>query len=643
MPPSDPYNPPTPAQKAQQHNQEVFRQQEQQRELQAERDKANQATVQQRQQAPGAIKTGSPQETEVRQEAMKEEQQALVQQNVRQISGTSDQFAAQREEALKSGSFNYGNVSYASKGTPASFVDKQGNIVSRPQGGITGRGSASESRGTIPVSKEETRTISTKTGGERSVTGEAALFERLTNNINSSEKKPEQKQNVTSNKPNQSKPKEPDLRERLASFQGEASRIIQTKESTNPNQPEAVPFIALNPFTGINVKKSTNEATKTRGRGASKTGQAVTIETIYSKGTEEVPATSIVDVLQFAPIGGLGVGAARSAARSSGSLTGKIITSTGEVIVPKGVKPPEEKTIFDTVKEAFTSKPKESEKPLERSMQRVSLGRGIGQELKTGEKGGTSLSGNKPSGKPPGETPKPTTKTTTSKSGQSLEQIVKEKETTKTEPTNYLGRGAKKVESLTGKTIRKTKPEPPETIFIPKPLGIKQKQGVEEIPIIPVLTGGKQITEPIPKQKEKEKIGITDLLTTQVTRGSPKTEQTSITDTIQVTKQSGKQETTPVSITDTISVFKEGGSNTPDITGGGLTGGLGSGIPGFLNQVSKSGEKRNYLGNVPVSDIVGVYKREEITYGRVSDKSVREKNTNLLGVFSTKKGKVRGI
>src|SRR2546428_3418561 len=140
------FNPPTPAQK------EAERQKAQARTTQAQAE--TQAVQQQRQQAPGAISKGSQEETAVRAEAVKAEQQRMTQEGFQRTGKSQDQFQAQRDQAIKSGSFNYGNVSYAQKGTPPSYVNKQGTRITVPQGGITGKGSSSD---VIPTPNVETK------------------------------------------------------------------------------------------------------------------------------------------------------------------------------------------------------------------------------------------------------------------------------------------------------------------------------------------------------------------------------------------------------------------------------------------------------------------------------------------------------
>jgi len=629
---ADDLNPPTATQKAEQHNQAAY--------IKAQQIAQQNAEIQhQREIAPGSLQSGSAQEAQVRQEAAKAEQQRMVQENVRQVGSSSDQFAKAREEALKTGKFDYSSVGYASKGTPASYVKPTGERVTRPQGGITGRGSTPGSVGVTPEPSKGGKealgfsdivSVSVTRGATQPkqtlILSQAQLERSNIARANLGLPPLQQIANVQVVKGIQT---QQDLRAKLADLQGKAA--TKAKE-----EPEAVPFLGL----GSPVKVSTGPKVTTERRGRTYTETATKLTGRESEGTKEIPYTNITDVLQFAPIGGIGLGAARSAARSSGSLAGKIVTSTGEVIVPKGVKPPEEKTIFDTVRETF-SKGKTNEKPLEPkpSMERVSLGTGIGREVSTGGKGGKLSTGTKPGGRPPSETPK------TTSAGRGLEQIVKEKEEPfgkKTE-TKTTTKAQQATQDYVNKLKGKSKLEEPGTIMRLPP-GVKGPSTIQTekeetgpfVPAIPILVP--PITIQTPKEKQEEKLGVFDLLTTrQGTTTQPKEERTSATDVLQTQKTSGKQTTDQTRITEELSIYKTGGGETS--TGGGiLGGGLGGGMPGFLEKVSKSGATREYLGNVPLEDIVGVYKREEVTYGRASKASAREKETNYSSVFSTKKG-----
>ena len=101
----------------------------------------NQATIEQRQQAPSSIKTGTPEEAAVRAEAQKAEQQRMVEEHVSRQGSSNDRFAQAREQAIKSGSFSYGSF-----GTPIpnSFVTSKGERVERPVLPMTQGGNALE-------------------------------------------------------------------------------------------------------------------------------------------------------------------------------------------------------------------------------------------------------------------------------------------------------------------------------------------------------------------------------------------------------------------------------------------------------------------------------------------------------------------
>uniref|UniRef100_A0AAT9JAJ5 ORF25 n=1 Tax=Nitrosopumilaceae spindle-shaped virus TaxID=3065433 RepID=A0AAT9JAJ5_9VIRU len=650
----DDFSKPPPNRTAEQNAAKQGAQLSAQQQAQRQQQIKSQDVTKTREQAPGAIQSGSEQETFVRQEAAKAEQQKMVEGGYGK-GATKDQYAGAREAALKAGSFSY------STQTPASLpstINKEGKTTVRNQDLYKGAPIQ------IQKPKEETVTISTPKGS-RTVTGEQALISRLKTNY-ASATPPQQKQSSSTQKTQgtpQSNQINSILRQNLSNKEGQAASDISGK-----TEPEAVPFLSLkSPIKVSVVPVKAGETFKTRGRGASgaKTGQKVQIIIPEQQGTKEIPATSIIDVLQFAPIGGIGLGGARAALRGTGSIVGTIkstpeVFKTGQglervssqaITVPKGVKPPEE-TLLGKVQAAF-SKPQpkaETKPPQQFTSTEISLGRGTGKEPEG--KGGV-LSGKGTGGgtKPSGGTPKETT----SRSGQVLQQIEKEKEpktttktTTKTEQINKAITREK--EPTTTKARSKVKPETTEEqipILLTRPPSTrttpKETRRNPLVPVIPISVPAPP--QPKTKPKEEERLGIVDLLQTQKNIQTPKqgTEQTTIFDTLQtqVTRQTPKQTQEPITFSDLVYTEK-GGGETPKA--GAEFGGLG-GNPGLIGKVSSGGSKKNYLGNVPIDDIIGIGKQEELTYkeSTIKTRSQAEERRASSGSFvgSPQKGKVK--
>lgn len=168
-----------------------------------------------------------------------------------------------------------------------------------------------------------------------------------------------------------------------------------------------------------------------------------------------------------------------------------------------------------------------------------------------------------------------------------------------------------------------------------------QQQQEEEVIFIQkgkIITKPKSIRDVIQLQKtpstikEQERIG-TSLIS--------RTRQTSLTQ--QTTKTTTKQK----QVTQQITITKEPKipTETTGITrrkpfGGGLI--PGQTLPGALGKVSKTGARKVFTGNVPITSIVGIYKRSEITYGNPkAPKSSSSKKTYKS--LSTRKSKTTRI
>jgi len=92
----------------------------------------NAQVQQQRANAPSSLKSGSPEEAQVKAEERQDAQQAFVGGGFNRQGSSKDSFAAQREAALSSGKFDYSAVRSASYSPPPNFVNNKGARVSRP-------------------------------------------------------------------------------------------------------------------------------------------------------------------------------------------------------------------------------------------------------------------------------------------------------------------------------------------------------------------------------------------------------------------------------------------------------------------------------------------------------------------------------
>jgi len=92
----------------------------------------NAQVQQQRANAPSSLKSGSPEEAQVKAEERQDAQQAFVGGGFNRQGSSKDSFASQREAALSSGKFDYSAVRSASYSPPSNFVNNKGARVSRP-------------------------------------------------------------------------------------------------------------------------------------------------------------------------------------------------------------------------------------------------------------------------------------------------------------------------------------------------------------------------------------------------------------------------------------------------------------------------------------------------------------------------------
>lgn len=210
-----------------------------------------------------------------------------------------------------------------------------------------------------------------------------------------------------------------------------------------------------------------------------------------------------------------------------------------------------------------------------------------------------------------------------------VQTLTKGEQATKGEASTKLEQAATTT-SLTGtsQVTRGRTAQEEETIFLQTPKGA---QGTRVISLGQVKTEQRQdfidrLSELTNQKTEKgtKETSSTGLLvkTIPTSLTVPKTDTTTTT----------KQITVPIVTSKLITVPETTTPTPPDQTpedkkklpfGGGALG-LG-GNPGMLGKVSKGGSRKEFLGNVPTADIVGVYKRSEITYGQKSIRSAESK------------------
>ena len=151
----------------------------------------------------------------------------------------------------------------------------------------------------------------------------------------------------------------------------------------------------------------------------------------------------------------------------------------------------------------------------------------------------------------------------------------------------------------------------------PKP---RQTTGQKEKPqpTIPLLIPVPPVTKQTQKQKP-EQTGITDLLTVTKIPGKPPTPPP--TQPPPPTKTPPTEEPPP------------GKKTPPDLGVLGVGGG-----GGLVGKVSKGGFRREFVGNVPESSIIGTYKRSELSYSqRTIAKSESEQSKQSTGRFVQRK------
>lgn len=590
----------------------------------------NQATQEQRQQAPSAIKTGTPEETAVRAEAQKAEQQRMVEEHVSREGSSNDRFAQAREQAIKTGSFSYGSF-----GTPIpnSFVTSQGQRIERPVLPMTQGGNALETMRTAvtppktpspPQSTDLFRTTM-KTGTSPVIQISQAELNK-TNAVRSSQGLPPLEQVMTVQVVAPAKGPEAGT----ATLFG---KTFKTFTPTGQKQSGEVSSFLKVPFSGQKAQGG------------------------------EVPSTSLADVFAFVPIGSLEKGAVSAEKELSSFFTKafakeapkaaetgvKVGTSDIGLNVPKYTdKFRTEKNIQSMINEKMKSPPPEMARQGKEVTQTpeitVKLGVGPGKVI-SGSKGSTGIL--EGTGRPPTT---PTEKTVPA--GKGLEQIVREKQVTKTvqkQKPEFEQKQLSKQEQFL-KDQEKAKTE--QTTKTEEKLKTKQEQSLIE------RTGLRYIREPKPTQKQEPVPPIAIVKPRQTTETKPKpTPPLVLPIPIQGQPQKQKQDLggifIPTPLTHETPVFsppppppsrvptppptKPPPSETtttdkkrpPDLGVLGVGGG-----GGLVGKVSKGGFRREFVGNVPEASIIGTYKRSELSYSqRTISKSESEQSKQSTGRF----------
>jgi hypothetical protein len=580
-----------------------------------EAQRQNQAITQQRQNAPSQVIRGSPQDIQIRAEEMQAQQQRIVQENFHQKGSSSDIFQAQREAALQSGKFDYSKVQSSFYTPPSSFINPKGQTEQRVFNPPVQEPRPEQARQSI---RETPRII------QPSV-------------------KPEQAR-IAYKSPIGPPDKRESLIQQLAASQGLAATVTGTKSG------EVSSFLKF-PFAG---KKAQGE---------------------------NIPSTSLIDVAIFLPVP-LGI-AEKAGALFKGTYSFLLKEFSPEtkaaISVVKVI--PEKEISKIGIKDIGTNIIKPSERPIKASSQirdfnriveatkgkeptrvqqvkadrimsrvfvneNISLGRGTGKMVSKGGRSTFDITG---TGKPPRETAKPREKTVSV--GKGLEQIVRQKEVkvqqTKTvqdilqeqmqkekvktvKPKSEFEKlmekreqKQKQIQKQEQKTMQKTK-QKQKTVQELKEEQIailvrtRQKQKQEEQQYVPLFEQKQEQSGLLVSAKPKRIISTTGFPTLIPsvpeipTLSSPTQEQTS-----------GKTEP-PSDKKRLFDIFGLSGS----LTGGG---GRGEG-----NSTTKT-----FRGNVPINDIVGIYKRSEISYSEKVIRSKDKESSDALGKFVRLRGKVR--
>lgn len=221
------------------------------------------------------------------------------------------------------------------------------------------------------------------------------------------------------------------------------------------------------------------------------------------------------------------------------------------------------------------------------------------------------------------------------------------------EKTVTVGKGG-----LTQIVREKVKLEKPQTVQKQEPL-VKQKQDVllkqKQEQIVKERQAQKQIRKPKirQEQKQEELLLVRPVSRTSGTKTTQVQKQKSMTGL--VSKQTQKIKSAPIAVTTHITKQTQKQTNIPDQlktngnttnipdtkkTPPGFPGLLGGGAkPGALGRVGKGGNRLGYIGNVPLTNIVGVYKRSEITYGNRAEKVARSGSKQNFSRLGTKKSR----
>ena len=622
----------------------------------------NAAVEEERAKAPSSVAKGSPQDVAIRQQAAQAEQQRMVAQNINRLGNAGSLYQSEREQALKSGSFDYSSVQSAFYSPPSSFVNPKGQTVAR---------TVSPGIAAVTQVSRTTQKPSSPSGPPIDI---SAVQLARTDALRAQMGLPplEQRENVQVVKGTQSEPlRGSDLTPIIPTMNRQKSSIgapidISSRQLAITNALRAEQGLPpLQNVEKVNVVKGTQSEPATAEQGSEVSSFLKMPFAGQKVQGGNIPSTSLADIASLTP---LPFGIAEDLGGLIKPVSNVFEKEFAGVITPIGLKVGKALTeakgpLLDIMGkgEQVLGGPVEKAGSSTFTSKTASLGKGVGKTISKG--GGTSpmdiLGKGGPSEKPSFST-KPSSSEKTVSAGKGLEQIIREKPLTKTETKmrskpEFETKHALKQEKFlreqetrpvektvqeekTGtksieETIQKQKEESPTALLTktdlltktglkfvkpaPKqkeengliiiqkpPLKTKQKEGekFEPIPIITPIHTNSTTTVTTPKNKTRRGFGLTPIITPRIP----------IHETI-----STPPEETPT-------------KKKPPIIAG-ILGGVG-GLPGGGGRGAASGATKTFRGNVPMADIVGVYKRGEISYNpKTVSKS--EQSSHALGKF----------
>lgn len=276
----------------------------------------------------------------------------------------------------------------------------------------------------------------------------------------------------------------------------------------------------------------------------------------------------------------------------------------------------------------------------------VYLGRGIGNLVpKSG--GGLSTLKTPPTPPSPKETPKEEPRTIQTKSGQVLQLLAKQetkqvpKATFKEYPIQ-LGKGELKQEvkplsKQIQKTGLKTQAQLKTEQYLKQQQQLRQrartKTQEQGLLFIQSQKQKQQTQTKTQQQAQKQRQGLALLPKFKQPQATKQSRIVGLVTPNQTTTQPTFAQLTTNE--QTLPKPTESVPETPRRPGGFLPL-FGGAKSGALGRVSKSGSRRQYIGNVPLEDIVGVYKRSEVTYTNRSASQINKSSSKHSKLISKK-------